>query len=161
MCVKILSCSGTVYHQISVFPIHEEEFWPRAFHKKITVFTTALTLHAGYHDSRDNDGFDVSPDVQDEDPASIHINTPQYDFYDTEAEMPEADDMDYDTFDRYFSSYVVIPSEEALKKGKVKRHKVDDNGVPVGHSYDNLVLNTILYEVGFEDNPSSIPTSHC
>jgi hypothetical protein len=66
--------------------------------------------------------------------------TPEYDIcHDLDGEkaheMPEADDMDFEAFDKYLSANVVLPdSDGVLKHATVKRRKRDEDRNLIGRA---------------------------
>ena len=65
----------------------------------------------------------------------------------SEAEMPEADDYDAETYDNYLLAKVMLPQGNALITGHVIHRKRDHGGLPIGKQNHNLILDTCVYEV--------------
>jgi hypothetical protein len=67
--------------------------------------------------------------------------------------MPEADEYDVDTFDKYLGAETALASGDSMLRGIVKgRKRRDANGNPIGKSNSNPLLDdTHLYEVEFPD----------
>ena len=58
--------------------------------------------------------------------------------------MPEADDVDHGAFDRYITAQVMLPVEGEMHIGTVRKRKLDANGVPIGKSHSNPILDDKL-----------------
>ena len=54
-------------------------------------------------------------------------------------------------YDRIINSEVALQIDSEMKKGKVVRHAAGPDGKVMGTYDDNLILNTVLYEVKFLD----------
>jgi hypothetical protein len=53
---------------------------------------------------------------------------PEHDLVDTEHEMPEADEMDHDAYDRYISARVWFPNAQSIvESAVVKKWKCDED----------------------------------
>jgi hypothetical protein len=59
--------------------------------------------------------------------------------------MPEADDYDADTFDKYIGAETLLSSGDSMLRGIVKARKRGDDG----KSNSNPLLDTRLYDVEF------------
>jgi len=68
-----------------------------------------------------------------------------------EAEMPEADAFDAETYDQYIAAEVMLPTGGELTTGKVTGRKRDQDGNPIGLRNSNPILDTRVYEVQFPD----------
>eukprot|EP00978_Attheya_sp_CCMP212_P037774 scaffold181272_cov24-Attheya_sp.AAC.2 len=66
--------------------------------------------------------------------------------------MPEADDYDEETLDKWLSAKVLLPYGDTQSPATVRCRKRDHEGNPVGTSHPNPVLDTRVYEVEFEDD---------
>jgi hypothetical protein len=72
--------------------------------------------------------------------------------YDLEATMPDQDIYpDEDTYDKYISAQVFLPRKNRFKKATVLKRKHDQDGNLIGHSHNNPILDTHIYEVVFPD----------
>ena len=56
--------------------------------------------------------------------------------------MPEADEVDYELFDKFLTQQVMLPSKDKLRRGTVKRRRVDESGNPLGKSHSDPARNT-------------------
>lgn len=150
MCSKILTSKGTVRVHSSVFPMTVEDRNSDVVKQKITEYEAELSAKLRERTAG------LEPIIEqvevDED-----FETPEYDVYHDESgqkehEMPEADDIDFEAFDKYISANVMLPdSDGVLQRATVKRRKRDEDGNLIGHSHRNPILDTGLYDVEFED----------
>ena len=150
MCSKILTSKATVRVHSSVFPLSVEDRNSEVVKEKIGQYEAELSEKL-----RDRVA-GLEPIIEqveiDED-----FDTPSYDVYHDESgnkehEMPEADDMDFEAFDKYISANVTLPdSDGVLQHATVRRRKRDEEGNLIGHSHRNPILDTTLYEVEFDD----------
>lgn len=152
MCMKVLTSKGTVHSLSSVFPLSVEDRNSEVIKEKIAEYERELSAKL-----RDRtaglEPIIVQAEIDDEDDDV----TPEYDVYhdmdgNKEHEMPEADDLDYDMFNKYLSANVILPDNDGvLKHATVKRRARDDDGNLIGHGHRNPILDTSLYDVEFED----------
>jgi hypothetical protein len=103
-------------------------------------FTEAITAKLG-------------PEATGEDLVNISANTPKYELYTEEDELPIDDEPDYelDTLDAYIASQVLLPKGDKFKLGTVKKRLMDINGYSIGCSNDNPILDSRVYAVEFPD----------
>jgi hypothetical protein len=69
----------------------------------------------------------------------------------TEQGMPEADDYDADSFDKYLGAETMLSSWDSMLRGIVKTRKRDFDGNSIGKANSNPLLDTRLYDVAFPD----------
>ena len=141
MCSKVLSYKGKVIHRTSVFQIPAEDINTEAFKDTCNVYKQQLAQNVGQRDPSADDGFMIE-DEMDTCLANAQDNeedTPQFDFFDTDSQMPEADDVDFDAYDKFISAKVMLPSKGVHKLGTVRKRKRDDDGEPVGKSDPNPI----------------------
>ena len=150
MCSKLLTSKGTIRVHSSVFPFTTEDRNSEVVKEKIKEYEAELSEKL-----RDRmAGLDPIIEQVEIDEDS---ETPEYEVYHDESgikehEMPEADDMDFEAFDKYIASNVVLPdSDGVLQHATVRRRKRDEDGNLIGHAHRNPILDTSLYEVEFED----------
>jgi hypothetical protein len=82
--------------------------------------------------------------------------TPEFEAYSDDSDgaeprMPEADDYDADTFDKYLGAETLLSSGDSMLRGIVKTRKRDADGNPIGKANSNPLLDTRLYNVQFSD----------
>jgi hypothetical protein len=76
----------------------------------------------------------------------------EYEPFEEDAAMPEADDYTPEAYDKYLTAEVKLANMGTLQKGTVMRRKRDDaDGNPVGLSHTNPLLDTREYKVEFQD----------
>jgi len=87
------------------------------------------------------------------DPSLIDddATTPEYEPYEEEKKMPEADDFEPEAYDKYISAEVNLARGDELKHAKVLSRKRDADGNPIGRSHTNPLLDTRVYTVEFDD----------
>ena len=68
--------------------------------------------------------------------------------------MPEADDYDVDSFDKYLGVDILLSSGDSMLCAVVKTRKRDADGNPIGKANVNPLLDTRLYKVEFPDRVS-------
>lgn len=151
MASKILAPTGRVLVRSSVFPITPEESILPSVQEKVKEYSEQLKNALGERIK----AMTMEPeDKEDED-----IITPDFEPYQDETQvdisMPEADDMDDETFDKFISARVMLPGPDGLlQKATVKRRKCDDDGNYLGVAKKNPLLSTAVYDVDFEDGTS-------
>ena len=67
------------------------------------------------------------------------------------AEIPEADECDEETYDKYLLAEVMLPKGEGIATGPVIQHKCDHDGNPTRRQNTNPILDAHLYDVQFAD----------
>ena len=83
-------------------------------------------------------------------------DTPHYEAYSDssagkEQRMPEADDYNVDSFDKYLGTETLLSSGDPMLRAVVKTRKRDADGSLIGKANANPLLDTRLYEVEFPD----------
>jgi hypothetical protein len=91
---------------------------------------------------------DVDPEVED-------YITPEYVPVDKELQMPEADEWDSETFDKYIAAEVRLPKNGEKILGRVVAWKRDHDGNSRGKANSNPILDTRLYPVIFPDGETA------
>lgn len=156
ICLKLLTCKANVVHRTSGFHIPPKELCTQVFKDACATYTTELTTHTAQRDPEADDVFtvkneeDIGPDTPKDEGGLTHV----HDFYDSDAHMPDADDVDYDAYDKFISAKVFLPSEGEYKLGAIRKRQRDNKGIPLGQSDDNLIKYTSLCKVTFEDKSS-------
>ena len=87
--------------------------------------------------------------------------TPKYEVYEDDETslevVPEVDDIvgssEYDPegYNGYITAQVLLPKGDEFRVGTVIKRKADGNGLPLGESNDNPMLDTRMYAVEFND----------
>jgi hypothetical protein len=75
----------------------------------------------------------------------------EYEPFEGDAAMPEADDYTPEAYDKYLTAEVQLANMGTLQTGTVMRRKRDSDGNPVGRSHTNPLLDTREYEVELQD----------
>ena len=65
--------------------------------------------------------------------------------------MPEADHFGHEIYDKYISARLMLPQGDSMAKATVIGQKRDADRELIGNTHPNLILDTGLYEVQFED----------
>lgn len=150
MCSKVLTSKAIVRIRSSVFPLSVEDKNSDAVKEKIRQYEAELSEKL-----RDRVA-GIEPLI-DQVEIDDDLDTPEYDVYHDEEngkehEMPEADEIDCEAFDKYIAANVMLPdSDGVLRKATVRKRKRDEDGNLIGHTHRNPILDTSLYEVEFED----------
>ena len=83
------------------------------------------------------------------------VQTPVYERYEDDEEkteaIPEPDDFEPEGYDAYVTSRVALPRGDRPEIATVLKRKRNAEGVPIGRSNGNPMLDTSVYEVQFED----------
>jgi hypothetical protein len=134
MCSKVLTSKATVLVHSSVYPITQDDVASVGIQQKIAEFESALK--AKLKDRADG--------IVDNHADPDHDSTEFIPYEDDESEphvMPEAD-----------SAHILLPNEAGIAQpATVTRCKHDHDGLLIGHSHINPVLDTSLYDVEFDD----------
>jgi hypothetical protein len=159
MCSKVLTSKGTVRVHSSVFPLSVEDRNSEVVKTKIEQYESELA-------EKLRDRMAGIEPLLDEAEIIEEFDTPTYDVYhdedgNKEHEMPEADDFDFDAFDKYISASVMLPDADGvLQHATVRKRKRDEDGNLIGRSHENPILDTSLYDVEFEDGNISTYTAN-
>jgi hypothetical protein len=90
---------------------------------------------------------DLMPDeIEEREYVAYHDDTMS-----SEVTMPEADEFDHNQYHKVIGARVSLPVGGEIKHGKVVKRKRDDDGVLIGIAHPNLLLDTSLYKVEFDD----------
>ena len=82
-------------------------------------------------------------------------DTPQFDFFDEDGQMPEANDVDFEAYDKFISAKVLLPSEGVQKIGTVRKTKRDEDSELIGRFDPDPIKDTSIYVVAFDNESSS------
>jgi hypothetical protein len=81
--------------------------------------------------------------------------TPEYEAYEDDQEyqkrIPDADDLDPETYDEYILAQVQLPRDDEHRLGTVIRRAKGENERPIGRHNQNPLLDTRIYEFEFSD----------
>jgi hypothetical protein len=65
--------------------------------------------------------------------------------------VPDQDNLPDNHYDQYVNAEVLLPKGDSMVRGKVKRRKLDNLGIPTGRRHDNPIVDTRTYYVEFPD----------
>jgi len=126
-----------------------DELLDETHKKEREEFTTSVNKKLG--DSFKYEDFVTDPELED-------LGTPIYEppYEDGEEGtgprfVPEADDVDEDTYDQYVGAQVLLPIGDSVMTAKVRGRKRQADGTLRGKSNANPILDTRTYEVEFSD----------
>jgi hypothetical protein len=139
MTAKVLTDSGRVMVRSSVFPLTEEDKRSEGIALRLGNFDAAIASRLGA-------GMPSEPDSPDDD------EPPVYDAAPDEHREPDADDVDFETMDRYTGAEILLPQGvDSAVVGKVIGRKRGPDGKLIGRSNANPLLDTATYNVEFPD----------
>jgi hypothetical protein len=142
MCYYILPASGIPVACSTVQPVSPEERTIEEIQQELAALDNAIHSKLGEPIKEDlPDYFNPDGDIPD------HL-TPQFD--PVEESVPEADDWDPESFDKYISAQI-LPKGDQDVLGTVIGRKRDIHGNPVGKEHSNPIFDTRIYEVQLPD----------
>jgi hypothetical protein len=151
LCYWVLPMSGTPIARSTVQQIPNEHFDIDSVKEELKALDKVLQEKFGNPITHDEElpEYDINdPNREDEVDDGI---TPLYEPTEPEAAMPNADEWDSESFDKYISAQVILPSLGSEILGTVTARKRDVHGNPIGVANNNPILNTRIYEVTFPD----------
>ena len=146
LCYYIITARGQVLARTTVQPFTNEEMRSPDNKLKMKEFDMKLNTSIRNDEFVIHDGAEPGR-LLDELDDELDQFTP----YEPEAEMPEADDFDDESFDEYLSARIILPKGDKYEKATVVRRKRDIHGNPMGKSDTNPKMDTRMYEVQFSD----------
>lgn len=150
MCYWILPESGIPIARTTVHSISESELADPNNKRKLEEFDARIRNRLGEPD------FEVDPG---DDEHRIDV-LDDFEPFDTDAAMPEADDFTPEEYDQYISARVMLPHLGENAIAEVKRRKRDLDGNPIGQRHANPLLDTRTYEIQFEDGSTEEVTAN-
>ena len=171
MCAKVLTESTKVINRTSVFPLTEAEASLEAVQQKKKLFNEKLSKRlkkrvAAVYDGKPSEVIeeeaardflaDVTPvhePYAEHSPEDVGCPPELVPEPDKEPlpELKEVDDLDLD-LNNYISAKVKLPRDgHTFATGKVIKRARDSEGLLIGKSNPNPLLDTSVYEVQFED----------
>jgi Reverse transcriptase (RNA-dependent DNA polymerase) len=144
LCYWILPESGEPISRTTVQSIPDDEFSTQRLTDNLQKFDSAVSdrLDRGTNDILDTVCLPT---------RHLDVVDPGFESFDADFLHPEAEDFDAEAFDNYISAQVLLPKGDSLVSGQVIKRKRDSNGNPIGHSNNNPLLDTRVYEVQFPD----------
>ena len=153
-CSYLILDNGQFIARSSVVAIPLEDMASHDLKVQMTKFMSNLESKIGNHRIPEFD-----PNV----PSSIYYDAFGDKFDDDAVDLPygeeildmkttEIDESYLDSLDEYIGANVVIPGRDALPVlAKVKKRKRDADGIPIGQSNPNPILDSRVYELEFPD----------
>ena len=150
MCYWVVPKSGVPLARSTVQNIPREYYSTEFFQEELKELDAALITKFGEPVKPDDPSVGDTYDIN----API-LETPLYEPWEPEDQMPEADEWEPETYDQYISAQVILPKEDGEMIGTVTARKKDLHGNPLGISNKNPILDTRIYEVTFPDGHSA------
>lgn len=144
LCYWILQENGQVIARTTVQPLTKDELSMPTVHEQLTTFNSKIQQKLGDSFTALQEPAQQNQYFQDIDLDEEAIFEPM----EPEAEMPEADTFDVDTF---LSAQVQLPKADGYERATVLCRKHDADGNPIGMANRNPILDTRVYEVQFQD----------
>eukprot|EP00980_Cylindrotheca_fusiformis_P018168 scaffold5886_cov93-Cylindrotheca_fusiformis.AAC.2 len=156
LCYAVLTDTVQVVHRTSVFPLSVEDMNSEPIKEMKSEFMRKLNDKLGDRCATMNKLERNGHLMVEEGMPNIMEDIPRHEPYeddDTEevAAIPEADETAPVEYDKYISTKVQIPVGDSMMFGTVRKRKRDEEGNLIGHTHDNPLLDTAMYEVEFED----------
>jgi len=144
---RILKDNGQVVIRSTVRSLTEDEIMNEEEKAKRKAFDTKV--HKVLGDSYKFEDLEDDPDLSD-------LITPMHEAYEDDDDgaydpVPDIDDADPDTIDRYIGAEVELSIGDKRMSGKVRGRKRGPDGSVKGTAHSNPVLDTRTYEVEFPD----------
>ena len=95
----------------------------------------------------DADFADIFPPAMDDDYDEAYDDVPVP--AEPEAEIPEADDVDYDEYDGYLLAEIKLMRNGVESMGKVVARTTNENGERIGKANANPMLDDRVYDIEF------------
>lgn len=153
MCYWVLPASGIPISRTTVQPLKKEELLEPEVIARLQRYDAAIALKLEGPNPVTGEGlatmFDLDPEESDD-----------VDPFEPEAAMPEADDYDEETYDKYISAQVMLPKGDTYQSAQVRQRKRTSQGDPIGKSNSNPILDTRVYEVEFPDGATQELTAN-
>ena len=153
MTAKILMPNGNTVYRSTYRGLTSEEFDDPVYIRRMKAFDTQVAEALG----PSTDIGDLVTEFEDPD-----IQTPTYlPYRDKETnpfEVPERDE--YQSFDKYIGAEVLLPYENSMKTGKVRRRKREADGTLKGTSHESPMFDTRAYIIEFPDGAEAEYTAN-
>ncbi len=151
MCFWILPRSGIPIARSTVQPISDAELRSVEVQQELHTYDSIIDQKLGDHCTEENPlSFEIGSTA-----LTQALTEADEDGYYTpvepEAEKPEVDDYDEETYDKFTSAEVLLPKGDYQYIAKVLGRKRDESGNPIGKSHPNPILDTTVFEVEFPD----------
>jgi hypothetical protein len=149
MCYWIISETGKPIVRSTVQPIPLEHLVLPAVQDSIKSLDTTILDKLGAPMSDSHEGYDFDILLEEG-----HI-TPEFEPFDPEHTMPEADEWDAEAYDQYIAAEVCLPKDGREVLGQVTSRKHDQDGNPIGRANANPIMDTRIYQVTFPDGDTA------
>ena len=152
MCNKFLKANGQTVHRSTYRPLDELERACPLIEGEKKLFDQAIKEKHG-------EGLTTSDLV---DQGAEEWITPEFEPYEDDIDgkvdaIPDIDDVDTSTYDKYVGAEVVLPIDGRMMEGKVVGRKRNADGELIGKSNAIPILDTAEYDVTF---PEGIMSSY-
>ncbi len=136
MCYYILQSNGQVIARSTVQPLMPEERDSTMIKQQITEFDRQVQERIG----KPEIVLEVEPHPSS--PRMIDVDEGNFEMWEPEAAMPEADDDPPEFLDNYISAHVLLPKGDTFVKGQVVARKRDAEGFVKGKPNANPILDS-------------------
>ena len=156
MCSEILTEKGGLRHTSSYCPLTPEELKSPIVLARLNKLDELAVQKFG-EPLGVNEGFDPDPTLGDGDEGpTVYDGLPMYEQQvdptsGKSLKAPDADDTDYDAYDRFLHAELELPYGDNKALAKVIGRKRDKDGNIIGKSDPNPLLDTSVYQVQFLD----------
>ena len=147
-CYWLLPISANPIVRSTVWSVPPDDFNTDVRKAEMKKFDEVIASKIGddFGDGSETHVSDLLPDYgdlfADDDPVII---------YNPEEAIPDSDEYTPDSYDNWLTAEVMLPIGDENVRGVVKRRVKDENGLPVGTSHQNPILDTREYEVQLPD----------
>jgi hypothetical protein len=150
MCFLVLPSSGIPIARSTVQSISDAELQSPVVQQSIKDFDLTIHEKMGGEIDEDSLAFEIGSDelnkaLADADEDGYFLPA------EPDAEKPDADDYDEETYSRFTSAQVLLPKGGYEYIAKVIGRKLDADGNPIGRYNPNPILDTTVHEVQFPD----------
>ncbi|MGH3053527.1 MAG: hypothetical protein ACRDL7_00940, partial [Gaiellaceae bacterium] len=145
MCYWILPISGIPISRTTVQVVSEQELLTDEVTVQLSTFDKQVQEKLGNSCNGTPDDLLFTSKISSYDENDLSES------YEPAADMPEADEYDEDSYDKYLEAHVILPQGDSLISGHVIGRKRDVNGNPLGISHRNPILDSRVYNVQFPD----------
>jgi hypothetical protein len=147
LCYYVLRSNGSVIARTTIQPIPPEDLATEDMKVQLYAFDAEVRNHLGQPEYvMEVNPHPSSPQMIDVDETEDHLE-----MWENDAEMPEADNDPPEFLDNYISAHVLLLKGDTFTKGQVIVRKHDIDGNIIGKPHTNLILDSRIYEVQFED----------
>ncbi len=148
MCFWILTANASVISRSSVQAISPDELKSENIQNRIQDYDKIINDRIGDHiiPTLPIQPIQKTLYIMDEDE-----NDESVEHLENDAVQDEEDNIAESTYDQLLTAEVYLPQGDKMKHGKVTGYKRDNNGLLIGKSNPNPLLNSRMYRVEFTD----------